>query len=207
MPRLPSAPFICCSDPSNSLVVVTSRPSHSGRCPESHNHSHNHHVPSTSLSHHIYKLPTSLSQPSAFSSNNCHSFTAGQTRQFSQTPSTQLRLNRMSQRSPPRGRGRGGGRPARGQPREVQVSKQLAYLLRHGAERESINIDNGGWVNVAEVVSHGSCLISGEFSHGACISLLHDAGFRKEESHFKRLPACWTCFILCSGILLDLQVI
>jgi len=46
------------------------------------------------------------------------------------------------------GRGRGGGLP-----REVQVSKKLSWLLRHGADKEGLKLGPGGYVNVADVVS------------------------------------------------------
>ena len=38
------------------------------------------------------------------------------------------------------------------QTREVTISKNLTYLLRHGAKEERIVVDEGGWVNVADVV-------------------------------------------------------
>ena len=49
------------------------------------------------------------------------------------------------------GRSRGGGRSA--QPRETVVSKALSFLLRHGARGEGIELDDGGWANLADVVS------------------------------------------------------
>jgi RNA:NAD 2'-phosphotransferase (TPT1/KptA family) len=47
--------------------------------------------------------------------------------------------------------GKGGGR---GGPmtREVQVSKKISWLLRHGAEKEGLNLGSGGYVNVKDVV-------------------------------------------------------
>lgn len=36
--------------------------------------------------------------------------------------------------------------------REVEVSKSLSYLLRHGAKAEGIQLDEAGWANVANVV-------------------------------------------------------
>ena len=53
-------------------------------------------------------------------------------------------------------RGRGGGSKkgddgATG--REVTVSKAMSYLLRHGAEKEGVKIDEGGWVRVVDLVS------------------------------------------------------
>lgn len=37
-------------------------------------------------------------------------------------------------------------------PREVQVSKKLSWLLRHGAEKEGLTLGKGGYINLAEVV-------------------------------------------------------
>ena len=51
---------------------------------------------------------------------------------------------------PGRRGGRGGGRG--GLPREVQVSKKISWLLRHGAEQEGLKLGDGGYVNVADVV-------------------------------------------------------
>lgn len=49
--------------------------------------------------------------------------------------------------------GRGGGRGASSMPREVQVSKKLSWLLRHGAEKEGLKLGAGGYINLYEVVS------------------------------------------------------
>lgn len=46
--------------------------------------------------------------------------------------------------------GRGGGKG--GLPREVQVSKQLSWLLRHGAEQEGLKLVEGGYANLQDVV-------------------------------------------------------
>ena len=47
-------------------------------------------------------------------------------------------------------KGRGGGRGPL--PRNVQVSKALSWLLRHGAEQEGLMMDDGGFVNVLDVL-------------------------------------------------------
>jgi 2'-phosphotransferase len=47
---------------------------------------------------------------------------------------------------------RGAGGSA-SQPREVQVSKKLSWLLRHGAEKEGLELGPGGYVKVTDVVS------------------------------------------------------
>lgn len=47
----------------------------------------------------------------------------------------------------PGGRGRGGPMP-----REVQVSKALSKLLRHSAEKEGLQLDEAGYINLKDVV-------------------------------------------------------
>lgn len=44
---------------------------------------------------------------------------------------------------------RGGG----GNSREVQISKAMSWLLRHGAKGEGIKMDANGFINVADLVS------------------------------------------------------
>lgn len=51
----------------------------------------------------------------------------------------------------------------KGASREIDISKNLSYLLRHGAESEGIELDEGGWASVADVVGF-SCLVSLSFS-------------------------------------------
>lgn len=47
-----------------------------------------------------------------------------------------------------------GRNPGRGPPsREVQVSKKLSWLLRHGAEKEGLQLGDGGYISLADVVS------------------------------------------------------
>ena len=43
-------------------------------------------------------------------------------------------------------------RREKGASREVQISRSLSYLLRHGAKDEGIQVDEAGWANVADVV-------------------------------------------------------
>ena len=51
----------------------------------------------------------------------------------------------------PRQGGRGGaGRDPL--PREVVVSKKISYVLRHGAEKEGLKLDQRGYVNCADLV-------------------------------------------------------
>lgn len=44
--------------------------------------------------------------------------------------------------------GRGGS-----QDRETRISKLVSYVLRHGAKKEGLRIDEWGFVNVGELVS------------------------------------------------------
>lgn len=62
-------------------------------------------------------------------------------------------LPRMPRRDRDGGRGgkSGGGRPPPS--REVTISKALSFVLRHGAQAEGIELDEGGWANVADLVS------------------------------------------------------
>ena len=43
-------------------------------------------------------------------------------------------------------------RKGKGASREVDISKGLSYLLRHGAKNEGVRLDEAGWANVADVV-------------------------------------------------------
>ena len=62
----------------------------------------------------------------------------------------------MSTSNNRRGGGRGGGgkggKHRQPQSREVTVSKALSFLLRHGAKDEGVQLDEGGWANVRDVV-------------------------------------------------------
>lgn len=50
---------------------------------------------------------------------------------------------------------RGGGGSGRGPvSRDVQVSKKMSWLLRHGAEKEGLTLGAGGYMSVQEVVSN-----------------------------------------------------
>jgi len=53
-------------------------------------------------------------------------------------------------------------------PREVQVSKKLSWLLRHGAEQEGLKLGPGGYVNLKDVVSHP--FYTRQFSFCCCLS-------------------------------------
>lgn len=60
-------------------------------------------------------------------------------------------------------RGGKGGGSSRPQSRQVTVSKALSFLLRHGAKDEGVGIDEGGWANVADVVSFHYLRLSSHF--------------------------------------------
>ena len=50
--------------------------------------------------------------------------------------------------------GRGGGsRNPANQPREVQVSRKVSWLLRHGAQSEGLKLGKGGYVSVADALN------------------------------------------------------
>ncbi|KAL4955882.1 KptA family-domain-containing protein [Aspergillus filifer] len=51
------------------------------------------------------------------------------------------------------GGGKSGGRDRKPPTREVTVSKALSFLLRHGAEKEGLKIDERGYANVADVLA------------------------------------------------------
>ena len=51
------------------------------------------------------------------------------------------------------GSGGGGGRGRQDPSREIQISKALSFLLRHGAKDAGVELDDGGWANLADVVS------------------------------------------------------
>ncbi|KAI9884619.1 MAG: hypothetical protein M1823_003606 [Watsoniomyces obsoletus] len=52
-----------------------------------------------------------------------------------------------------RGRGRGGGSSGGPPSREVTVSKALSFILRHGAEKEGLKLDEKGYARVDELLS------------------------------------------------------
>ena len=59
--------------------------------------------------------------------------------------------------------GRGGGsRNPANQSRDVQVSRKVSWLLRHGAGQEGLKLGKGGYVNVQEAVSLYITLCSGK---------------------------------------------
>lgn len=64
---------------------------------------------------------------------------------------------------PGRGGGRSkssGGKGGVGRPppsRDETVSRAMSYVLRHGAEKEKLKLDEGGYINCADLVSACFC--------------------------------------------------
>ncbi|KAL9581335.1 MAG: hypothetical protein Q9212_003956 [Teloschistes hypoglaucus] len=56
----------------------------------------------------------------------------------------------MPSRGGARGKSGGGKRPP--PPREEMVSKAMSYVLRHGAEKEGLKLDEGGYVDCGELI-------------------------------------------------------
>jgi 2'-phosphotransferase len=52
------------------------------------------------------------------------------------------------------GRGRGGRGGSHGAPlpRSIVISKKISYVLRHGAAKEGLKLDEAGYINCAELV-------------------------------------------------------
>lgn len=46
------------------------------------------------------------------------------------------------------------GNPGMSSKRDTQISKALSYLLRHGAVKENLPMDNDGYVEVSKLLSH-----------------------------------------------------
>lgn len=55
------------------------------------------------------------------------------------------------------GRGRGKGRHSDQQTRETTISKAISFVLRHGAAKEGLRLDENGYANAADLVR---CLFS-----------------------------------------------
>jgi RNA:NAD 2'-phosphotransferase (TPT1/KptA family) len=63
--------------------------------------------------------------------------------------------SRIGRREKEKGQGRGnrrGGGGAGTQSREVAISKALSWILRHGAEKEGIKLDEQGFANLKDIV-------------------------------------------------------
>ena len=57
----------------------------------------------------------------------------------------------MARRGGGSSRGKGSGNSS--EPRDVQISKAMSWLLRHGAKGEGIKMDANGYINVSDLVS------------------------------------------------------
>lgn len=55
--------------------------------------------------------------------------------------------------------GPGGGAGGGDDQRDILLSKKLSYVLRHGAKKEGLSIDEGGWVRVEDLVSALLCYV------------------------------------------------
>ena len=66
--------------------------------------------------------------------------------------------------------------------REVQVSKKISWLLRHGAEKEGLKLGAGGYALVSEVVSLNIVTFH-RLSQKACSPkiLKHERSMRKSK--------------------------
>ena len=123
-----------------------------------------HHLLNASLSNLFYLISPLTYRPHL---RRIHTFPSPPRPKTGRTRIPSLRMPRPSGPKPQGGledrskggrnaRGRGGG-SKRGDDgatgREVTVSKAMSYLLRHGAEKEGVKIDEGGWVRVEDLVS------------------------------------------------------
>lgn len=61
------------------------------------------------------------------------------------------------------GRGRNKGRHSDHQSRETTISKAISFVLRHGAAKEGLKLDENGYANAADLVR---CLFSLSFFWG-----------------------------------------
>lgn len=52
----------------------------------------------------------------------------------------------------PHGRGGRGGGGSDAQSRETTISKATSYVLRHGAAKEGVRLNENGYANVADLV-------------------------------------------------------
>ena len=59
----------------------------------------------------------------------------------------------MARRGGSGGPSKGKGSGNSNEPRDVQISKAMSWLLRHGAKGEGIKMDANGYINVSDLVS------------------------------------------------------
>lgn len=80
--------------------------------------------------------------------------------------------------------GRGGGsRNPANQPREVQVSKKISWLLRHGADQEGLRLGKGGYVNVQDALNTKALQ-----SLKITFAEVRDAVANNEKQRFSMIP-------------------
>lgn len=80
--------------------------------------------------------------------------------------------------------GRGGGsRNPANQSREVQVSRKVSWLLRHGAASEGLKLGKGGYVNVQDAVSFAYSTQSHFETSTGIILLSPFFSYRELEGH------------------------
>ncbi|EMD90487.1 hypothetical protein COCHEDRAFT_1179336 [Bipolaris maydis C5] len=80
--------------------------------------------------------------------------------------------------------GRGGGsRNPANQPREVQVSKKISWLLRHGADQEGLKLGKGGYVNVQDALNTKALQ-----SLKITFAEVRDAVANNEKQRFSMIP-------------------
>lgn len=71
------------------------------------------------------------------------------------------------------GGGRGKGRHSDQQTRETTISKAISFVLRHGAAKEGLALDENGYANAADLVC---CFYSNLFFKmvfSACVPLVY----------------------------------
>lgn len=81
--------------------------------------------------------------------------------------------------------GRGGGsRNPANQPREVQVSRKVSWLLRHGASSEGLKLGKGGYVSVADALNTRALK-----SLNITFAELKDVVAKNDKQRFSMIPA------------------
>lgn len=117
------------------------------------------HLKSNSFARHQY---TTLHTTSIVSGQRSPSKTS--TKPHKSKISNKRVLTRALQEMARGGRGGGSRNPAN-QPREVQVSRKISWLLRHGAASEGLKLGKGGYVNVQDAVSYANSHLKNEAFH------------------------------------------
>lgn len=123
------------------------------------------HLQNLSCSKHFASVPSKYKRPSLNSSlkNSLNPAQSPKHPVITEPHNTRLISSFPLSKTIMPSRGAHSGRGARGddkkrnsrppQSREITISKNLSFLLRHHAADEGITLDEGGWANVADVVS------------------------------------------------------